>query len=107
MKFPYDFFVAVRRLEFDIIVINSVGRVESDYTSCLKPLVLDDFLKHNLGIFEQLAGLLTDSLVIEDFRIGTVRVFPSNLPALEEGVPVDVWNQFFKVVFNEDLGAQK
>ena len=95
MKSPNDFFVAFRRLEFDVIVVNSVGRVEADHTSCLKPLVLDDFLKHNLSIFEQLAGLLTDRLVIEDFRVGTVRVLPSDLPALEEGIPVDIGDQLF------------
>ena len=95
MKSPYDFFVALRGVELDIIVVDSVGRVESDNASRLKPLVLDDFLKHNLGIFEQLAGLLPDRLVIEDLRVGTIGVFPSDLPALEEGIPVDVGDQFF------------
>ena len=76
-------------------MVNSVGWVETDHTSGLEPLVLDDFLKHNLGIFEQLARLLPDRLVIEDLRVGAIGVLPSDLPALEEGIPIDVGDQLF------------
>ena len=76
-------------------MVDSVGWVETDHTSRLKPLVLDNFLKHNLRVFEQLARLLPDRLVIEDLRVGTVGVLPSDLPALEEGIPVDVGDQLF------------
>ena len=95
MKSPDHFFVTLGRVEFDVIVVNSVGWVETDNPSGLKPLVLDDFLKHNLRVFEQLARLLTHRLVIEDLRVGTVGVLPSDLPALEEGIPVDVGDQLF------------
>ena len=95
MKSPDHFFVTLWGVEFDVIVVDSVGWVETDHASRLKPLVLDDFLKHNLRVFEQLAGLLTHRLVIKDLRVGTIRVLPSDLPALEEGIPVDVGDQLF------------
>ena len=83
-------------------MVDRVGRVEADDASRLKPLVLDDLVQHGLGVGEKLLGLLSHGLVVEDLRVGAVRVLTPDLPALEEGVPVDEGDQLRQVVLLED-----
>lgn len=78
-----------RGIDLNVIMVDSVGRVEADNTSGFKPLILDNLLKHDLSIIEKFTSLLSHSLIVENLRVGTVRVLSSDLPALEEGIPID------------------
>ena len=44
----------------------------------------------HLSIIKQLLGLGAHMLILEDTRVGTVRVLPTELPDLEERLPIDV-----------------
>ena len=83
-----------------------VASVESNDCSCLNPIVLDDVLDHLLCIIEELLGFHTNSLIIEYLRIGSVWVLASDLPGLEERIPIDVGDQLGEVVgFVDFIGA--
>jgi len=75
--------------ELNVVMIVCICRIEGNDSSCLQPLVLNDLLYHCLSVVEELSGFFSDCLVVEDLRVGAVRILASDLPALEEGVPVE------------------
>lgn len=78
-------------VHLDVIVLVSVARVEADDAASLNQFVINNVLQHFLGIIEKLLGLLADSLVLEDLGISPVWILTTNLPSLEEWIPVNEW----------------
>ena len=70
-------------------MVYSVCWIEANNTSGFKPFAFDNLLKHYLGVVKQLSGFLTHSLIVKDLWVCAVGILASNLPALEEWVPVD------------------
>ena len=63
----------------------------------LKQLLIDDGLQHLLCLVEQLLGFSSNGFVVENLRVATVRVLSTKLPHLEEGRPVNVWDDIIDV----------
>ena len=76
--------------DFDIIVVNSVARVEADDSSRLDKILIYESAKHDLSIIIKLLGLSTASFIIKDFRVCSIWVLATNLPRCEEWIPIDV-----------------
>ena len=74
------------------VVADGVGRPEADHALGGEPCLVDDPLQHRPGVLEQVARGRTDDLVVEDQRIAA-----DQLPAGEEGCPVDVIGQVLKI----------
>ena len=74
----------------DDVIANGVGRVETINTLESKSLVLLDFCDHRVGLVEELLRLGADSFIVENLRVATVRVATTQLPHLEERIPVNV-----------------
>ena len=98
---------AVRGVDFNIIMLDGVRRVETKDTSSLEPLVLDDLFQHGLSVVKEFPSLFTHCLIIKDLRVCAIRVLASDLPALEERVPIDVRYEFLKIILNEYLCPQE
>lgn len=60
-----------------------------------------------MSVVEQLLGFLAYSLVIEDLRVSSVRVFASDLPTLEERIPIEEFNELREIVLSENLSAKE
>lgn len=60
-----------------------------------------------VSIVKELLGFLTNSLIIEDLRVGPVGVLASDLPGLEEWVPIDVGDQRLQIVVFKHFSSQK
>jgi hypothetical protein len=69
-------------------MIDCVSRIESNNSTSFKQTFLNDLLEHHLSIIIELTSFLADGLVIKYFRVCSVRVLATDLPALEEGVPI-------------------
>mmetsp|Transcript_5095 Transcript_5095/g.8685 ORF Transcript_5095/g.8685 Transcript_5095/m.8685 type:complete len:342 (-) Transcript_5095:1343-2368(-) len=93
----------------DLNVIFGVGvaGVEANDAPCVNELVVDHVSEHGLGLVEELLGLLAHGLVVEDLGVGLVGVLASDLPGVEEGIPVDVLDQLLEVVVLEDPSPGK
>lgn len=78
-------------IDFDIIFGVRVARIESNDSSGLNQVVVNNVLEHLLGVIEELLGLLSDSLVVKDLWVSSVGVLTSDLPGLEEWVPIYEW----------------
>ncbi len=88
-------------------MVHCVGRVECYDATCLKPFVIYNVLNHLLGIVVEFLGFNTDCLVVEDLGVGSVWVLASDLPGLEEWVPIEIREELFKVVFKEYFGSEE
>lgn len=85
---------AIRGVDLNIIMLDGVCRVETKDTSSLEPLVLDDLFQHGLSVIKEFPSLFTHCLIIKDLRVCAIWVLASDLPALEERVPIDVRYEF-------------
>jgi hypothetical protein len=68
----------------DDVFVAAACRVEAEDGSGGQPVFADDPGQHGFGIGEQLTGGFADRFVVEDGRVA-----PGQIPALEEGRPVD------------------
>ena len=86
---PAGRFLAARfvGVEHDVFVL-TLGRVEAEHRLGGQPVFADDLGQHGLGIVEQLAGGFADRFVLQDGRVAAGQV-----PALEEGRPVDIGHE--------------
>ena len=85
--------LVLRAVDLDVVVINLVAGVEPNDGATLYELLVQQLLEHGLRVVEELLGLSTNGLVFEDLGVSSVGVLASDLPSLEEGVPVDKWQQ--------------
>ena len=56
-----------------------------------------------MEIFNQ----LTNCVIIEDFRITTIRIFASKLPAVEKRLPVDKWSKDIQIIVFKRFLSEK
>ncbi len=89
-------------IDFDDVVIDAVGGPQANDPARLNQAFVDQLAQHHLGLVEQLACGFADHLVVEDLRI-----LADQLPAHEEGRPVDTIDQFVEVVVLEHLETGK
>jgi hypothetical protein len=61
-------------------MINGIGWVETNNSSGFQPFIFNNFSDHDLSLIKEFLGFLTNSCIIEDFRISSVWVFTTNLP---------------------------
>jgi hypothetical protein len=94
-------------VNFNIIIIIRVARIEPNNGSSLYEVTVDDLFEHFLGSIIELLSLLTNIFVFEDLWVGPVGVLASDLPGLEEWIPVDVWKNLLKIIIFIDLGAEE
>jgi hypothetical protein len=94
-------------VNFNVVLLVSVARIESDYSSGLDEVLIYDLLEHFLGSVEKLLCLSSNGLVLEDLWIGSVWVLASDLPGLEERIPIDKVTELFEVVVLIDLSSQE
>ena len=88
-------------------MIDCISRVESNNSSCLKPFVLYNLFQHSLSIVKELLCFVSYGFVIEYLRVCAIGILSTNLPALEEGVPIDEWQEFFQVILFEDSSSKE
>mmetsp|Transcript_22475 Transcript_22475/g.70791 ORF Transcript_22475/g.70791 Transcript_22475/m.70791 type:complete len:252 (-) Transcript_22475:1522-2277(-) len=74
------------------VVTNGVRRPYSNHAGSLQNVFLHNPIQHFLGLLEQFGSLFADTLVLEDRRIITVGVLPTELVNLKERRPIDVFN---------------
>mmetsp|Transcript_17649 Transcript_17649/g.35511 ORF Transcript_17649/g.35511 Transcript_17649/m.35511 type:complete len:622 (+) Transcript_17649:965-2830(+) len=89
------------------VVADRVRWPDANDARRLELLACDDLINELEGIAVQLLSLGTDGLVVEDLGVATVGVLATQLPHLEEGVPVDVREQLLEINVLEDLGAEE
>ena len=75
------------RPDGDVIAIR-IGWPETDHAARLEHILIDDTLEHDLRIGEQVPGCGSTHLIVENLRVA-----PLDLPAGEEGRPVDIVDQ--------------
>mmetsp|Transcript_48669 Transcript_48669/g.115645 ORF Transcript_48669/g.115645 Transcript_48669/m.115645 type:complete len:443 (-) Transcript_48669:1844-3172(-) len=79
--------------DFDIFaILTSVGCVQAHHTLQGHGLLLNDLCDHLLRIVVELLSLCAHLLILEDLGVALVRVPSTELPSLEEWVPIDEWN---------------
>merc|ERR1719420_1786513 len=83
-----DFSPLLVSVDQDVVPLG-VGREETDYGVHGQGPLGRPLFQHRLCLVEQLPGLLAHSLIVEDLGVTAVWVAPAQLPGLEEGVPVD------------------
>lgn len=108
VKFSYrvtTFIVSLWGIHFYVIVIYSISRIETYYTSCFEPTILNDLFKHGLCIFKELESLGPYCLIFEDLRVSTVRVLSTYLPALEEWIPINEGYKLIQIIFYKHLST--
>lgn len=89
-SFEWGLSLVVIRVDLDVFVVDTVGGVESNYAISFNPSLFNDLIEHLLCVVKQLLGLFSDCLVFEYLGVSSVWVLSSQLPGLEEGVPVNV-----------------
>ena len=105
-EFSFKSFLVILIVNFNIVIAVRVGWIETNYSSSFNELVVYDVLQHFLSIIEQLLSLLTDCLIIKDLWICSIWILSSDLPCLEERIPINEWNEFIQVVIFEHLGTE-
>ena len=73
------------RVHRDVVVIQRIGREETEHGACLQPALVDDSIEHLLRILVQRRRRFSHGRVVEDLRKLAVK-----LPGVEERHPVDV-----------------
>ena len=94
-------------VDFNIIIIIRVARIEPNNGSSFYEVTVNNLFEHLLGSIIELLGLLSNIFVFEDLWVGPVGILASDLPGLEEWIPVDVWKNLFKIIILVDLGAEE
>jgi len=102
-----DCFSIILIIDFNVIILIGVTWIESYNGSGFHKFSIDNLLEHLLSFIIELLGLLSHSLVFEDLWVSSIGVLASDLPSLEEGVPIDVRNQGGNVVVHINLFAQE
>jgi hypothetical protein len=94
-------------IQLDVIIFISIAWIESNDGSSFNKISINYHLEHLFSFIIELLGLFSHSLVFEDLWVSSIGVFASDLPSLEEGVPIDVFNQGLKVVVLENSFTQE
>src|SRR3546814_6231337 len=55
-------------VDFDVVIVDGIGRIESHNTAGREPATFDDLLEHRLAFGINLARLLAHHLVVQDGR---------------------------------------
>mmetsp|Transcript_21059 Transcript_21059/g.36218 ORF Transcript_21059/g.36218 Transcript_21059/m.36218 type:complete len:222 (+) Transcript_21059:580-1245(+) len=77
--------------------IRTICRKQPNNALQIHAFVGNNLLHQLLRISKQFLCFTSDSFVIEDFRVTTVWVAASELPCLEERIPVNIWHNIFKL----------
>jgi hypothetical protein len=94
-------------IQLDVIILIGVAWIEPNNSSGFNKISINYHFEHLLSFIIELLGLLSNSLVFEDLWVSSIGVLASDLPSLEEGVPIDVFNQRLKVVVLVNSRAQE
>ena len=70
-------------------------------------LILQQISQHNLRLIKQLLRLLPNSRIIKQFRVSSIRIFPSELPRLEEWIPRNEISSLFQIVIFKVLDSKE
>mmetsp|Transcript_23177 Transcript_23177/g.58437 ORF Transcript_23177/g.58437 Transcript_23177/m.58437 type:complete len:525 (-) Transcript_23177:2389-3963(-) len=89
------------------VLTDRVGRVQANDALQAQLLVVNEVLQHCLSLLKELLGLHADIGVVENLRVAAVGVPATQLPDLEEGVPVNVREYLLQRVIIIDLGANE
>src|SRR3546814_10925233 len=58
--------VGLVAVDFDVVIVDGIGRIESHNTAGREPATFDDLLEHRLAFGINLARLLAHDLVVQD-----------------------------------------
>jgi len=105
--FEWGFSFVVVGVDLDVFVVDTVGRVESNYAIGLNPPLLNDLIQHLLCIVKQLLCFFSHCLVLKDLRVASIWVLSSQLPCLEEWVPINIRDQLPQWVVLEYFSANE
>jgi hypothetical protein len=94
-------------IQLDVIILISVAWIESNNGSSFNKISINYHFEHLFSFIVELQGLLSHSLIFEYLWVSSIRVLASDLPSLEEGIPIDVFNQGLKVVVLENSFTQE
>ena len=97
----FDFTARLVGIDLDIVT-DPVGREQPQHAGHLHLAAALETIQHRLGIGKQALGLLAHHLVFEDARI-----LASQLPAQEEGGPVDVVTQGGDIHLAQHMDARQ
>src|SRR5690606_21173805 len=94
--------LAVLVVQLDVVMIDLVGRPETEDGPGADQLLVDQLAQDRLGIVEQRAGGFADHFIVED-----ARVLADQVPGDEERRPVDVLFQNVEVDVFQHLAAEE
>ena len=79
---------AASRIDLGILT-DTVGRINSNDSACLKFFLCDDNPQERFSIFKEFTGFLTDLWILQ-----YIRIFTAESPCRKERTPVDIVNEF-------------
>ncbi len=97
-----DFGTRVIGIDFDIVVINGIGRQQRNHTVRCQPAPLDQLVQHRAPLFIDLAGCVADYRIFQDGR-----EWASQVPSLEKWSPIDILRNGRQIVVTENAAANK
>jgi hypothetical protein len=69
--------------------------------------MLNNLFKHGLSVIKKLFSFFSNSFVIENLWIGSIWILASNLPRLEEGVPINIRKKRFEIVMGKNFCSKE
>lgn len=94
-------------VDLHIIIINLICREKTYNCSALNLFVLNKVIEHCLRICEQLFGLFTNCLVLENLRVTAIRIFSTYLPCHEKWIPINIRQDKCQVKVSEYFSTQE
>ena len=89
-------------VDFDVIVVDRVGRVKRQHTIGLQPAAFDQAFQHAFAVGQDAHGLGADDFVLQNRGVRAGQV-----PGLEKRAPVDVISQLHQVEIFKDTAADE